>query len=95
MSLASPAAPFTHCFPRNFTFYVADPICSIRPPLAAGASFGQAEQAGYRLLQATRLPLQIFAAGTAATTAEVNGASPDRIQLIALRRKFRSRVWAE
>jgi hypothetical protein len=60
-------------------------------PAAAGKLSTQAT----RLLQATRLPLQIFAAGTAATTAEVNGASPDRIQLIALRRKFRRRVWVE
>src|SRR5215831_3244037 len=30
MSHASSAAPFTHCFPRNFTFYVSHPIRSIR-----------------------------------------------------------------
>jgi hypothetical protein len=26
----APAAPFTHCFPHNFTFYVSYPIRSIR-----------------------------------------------------------------
>ena len=35
------------------------------------------------------------AAGTAATTPEVDGAGPARTQLIALRRKSRRRVWVE
>ena len=48
-----------------------------------------------QFLQATRLPLQIFPAGTAATIAEVNSVSPARTQLIALRRKSRRRVWVE
>ena len=31
-----PAAPFAHCFPRNFTFYVALPIRSIARAREAG-----------------------------------------------------------
>ena len=41
----------THCFPRNFTFYVAHPMRSIREPAASrvAAATGHGESVRWRI----------------------------------------------
>jgi hypothetical protein len=57
-----PAAPFARCFPRSFTFYVADPLSSIREQAAATTrlrlSYGEASSCS--LLHRKRLTMNLM-----------------------------------